>query len=158
MSRVGGSGDVFESPPFSTAAGANGLLPGMHAVEIRALDPSANMATLRKSYDFAFDVPEVTRISPAEIGHRSQPFTVDVEATARLGLESIALMIVPRSAAGTYPAANATRAGITGSSPASFRIDPTALMDGDYLIYAVVKDRAGNALVRRRNLNCRRCG
>jgi hypothetical protein len=136
----------FVSPPFNrTANFMVGLMPGLQMAQLSAQDPSGNKATMDVSYTFQFDVPVVTRLDPAMIGVQSAPFTVTIEATSNIGIASLALMAAPKNGSGLYILESAMMLGMSSSSPAMITVNPAQLMQGDYLIYVVVRDRIGNA-------------
>jgi hypothetical protein len=133
---------------FNTLASlrTTGLLPGRQRVALRAQDMKGNMASMDLTLDFHFDVPTVTSMTPAAIGQQSAPFMVTVAAASGLGLAGVDLMIAPKvGTVGLYAGDMAMKAGSAMSSPATFTVNPSSLPDGEYLVYPIVRDTAGNA-------------
>jgi hypothetical protein len=114
-------------------------------VTVRARDNSANEEAVERAYNFTFDKPQVTDIMPHELGVETAPFAVTVNASSVVGLASITLYRAPHSLSGGYAVANAIEVGSSATSPATFTVDPGALPDGEHILYAVVRDTAGNA-------------
>jgi hypothetical protein len=142
-----GEGDEFVAPPFNDYVNfADGLLAGTHAIELRAQDNGGNMTEQSMTYEFAFDLPQITSMTPAEIGIQNAPFTIDVRASAPRGVALLQLMAVKRSGGGTYNTAVAVELGRSQGDVGSFTIDPASLEDGEYLLYPLVTDPIGNEL------------
>jgi hypothetical protein len=141
------SGDEFVSPSLNSYVSyLEGLIAGSHPVQIRAQDNGGNMTEQTVDYDFVFEVPEVTSMTPLEIGSASAPFTVEVQASAPRGVALLRLMAVKRSGGGTYNTDTAIEIGRAASGAGSFEVDPAALGEGEHLLYPVVSDPIGNEL------------
>jgi hypothetical protein len=142
-----GEGDEFVAPAFNDYVNfSDGLLAGRHALELRAQDNGGNMTAQSMTYEFAYDLPQITSMTPAEIGSQSAPFTIEVQASAPRGVALLQLMAVKRSGGGTYNTAVAVELGRVEGESGSFTVDPAALGDGEHLIYPVVTDPIGNEL------------
>jgi hypothetical protein len=141
------NGDVFLAPSFNDYVNyTEGLLTGTHSIELRAQDNGGNMTSKAVSYDFAYDLPQVTSMTPAELGTQSAPFTVDITATAPRGVALLQLMAIQRSGGGTYNTALAIELGRATSGTGSFDVDPSELGEGEWLLYPLVTDPIGNEL------------
>ena len=145
MSRV--EGDVFESAPFNAIASGFGLIPGPQSIVVRATDASGNTTEHRQTVHFAFDVPVVTRMVPDTLGWIRSPVTVELSATASAGIASVKLYAAARASALSFDHRSASLLGQSAGAEASIDIDPSAFESGDHLIYPVVEDAIGNALV-----------
>jgi hypothetical protein len=140
-------GDDWVSPSLNAYVSyLEGLIAGRHPVEIRAQDNGGNMTAQTLTYDFVFEVPAVTSMTPAEIGTASAPFTVEVQATAPRGVSLLRLMAVKRSGGGTYNTDTAIELGRSTSGTGSFTVDPAQLGEGEHLLYPIVSDPIGNEL------------
>ena len=137
------SGDVYQSAEFSSVAGA-GLMNGPQAFEITAQDDSGNTTKHMGTLTFRFEPPTIDSFEPAMIGSASAPFDATIAVTAQAGLRSIRLMAAPRAMNGSYDTGDATELGMSTSSPATITVTPSALADGDWLVYPVVEDAIGN--------------
>ncbi len=139
---------LWTSGPVNVAAGSGfpaSCRDGSQRVELRAVDSSSNRATLRRSVTLDFAIPELTAMTPAEIGLRDQPFSIEVTASASSGVAGIELRSAPRGTLG-FALDQASSLGSASSSPGSFSVDPAGFADGEYLLYPVVVDSVGNAL------------
>lgn len=137
-------GDRWATNPI--AASGYGLMMGDRPITISATDGRGNTAVQRTTVRFAFDVPTLTALRPAQLGAIEQPVDVTVEGTFPHGIGSIALETRTRTMTGTYEKATARVIGTAMTSPATFRVDPAMLGDGVHLVYPVLADAIGNRL------------
>lgn len=139
-------GGRYRASPLNLASGVDGLLAGAHTVTIEAVDFEGNRGRAELDYTFVYDVPTATRMMPQSVGAQAASFELSLEAFAPSGIARVSLYSAPRNAMGLFSMNNAQMIGEATTSPARFMIDPGALSPGDYLLYPVVEDQAGNRL------------
>jgi hypothetical protein len=137
-------GDDFTSPPLNQVAGSEGLAAGQTTVRLEAMDLRGNVTTSERDYVLQFDLPLITSMTPERVGGAVGPLNVTIEASATLGIETIELHRVKKSAQGHYDATRSVVVGMATASPAIFTVSAAELEPGDYLLFGVVRDRIGN--------------
>jgi hypothetical protein len=132
---------TWTSAPLVTLAGT-GFSPGVHAIEIRAVDGAGNARSITGSFSLDVQSPTITLDGPADV--TGAPATLTFSAT---GPSAIARFVVYRAPAATSQPSffNLEAAVVLAELPpdgGAVVVDPAAV-DVRSLVYAVVEDVDG---------------
>lgn len=139
------SSNVFASGTLDRAVSI-WLTEGPQKIRIQATNNRGSSSQLDFSVSFALGVPQVT-MTPAIVGAKTAPFEVTINASAATGIATISLM---RSQ--LLPSGDVERATelelmrVEDQNSLTFTVDPTGLGIGEYALYPIVFDNAGNQL------------
>lgn len=134
--------DVFITNQLDLAT-SYWLEDGPQRFQIQAQDTKGNTSTVTRVMTLALEVPSVS-VTPPAIGQLDLPLDVTVMASSSRGIASIALMRAPWPQSEDVVRSTEVEIGRATSSPATFRLDPAAIPEGRYAVYAVVTDTVGN--------------